>query len=106
MIVPVKIFLSSFLIFFTSFSWAYTVDTLPNQTDRGSYFSNPDGVLNNEDEKMITQRLQQIKSSYSNQVAIVVINTISEQVPKDFALDFLKNGGLARKAKIMDCLFY
>jgi len=93
-----KVLAISYLLL-TTIAWAHTVDSIPNPTKRNSYIANPDGVIKPDIEKIIAERLQNIKNTSSNQVAIVIVKTIDDQVPKDFAVKLFDKWGIGEKGK-------
>jgi uncharacterized protein len=73
----------------------YTVETVPNEKTRtGSYVSNPDGILTEGTVKRIDEILGALEQSSSAQVAVVVLNSISEADHVDFAQELFQLWGI------------
>lgn len=65
-----------------------SVSEVPNPKENGTgYVSNPNGILNSSSEIEINSILAKIESQDSFQVALVCLNSIGINVPKDFATD-------------------
>lgn len=58
----------------------------PKQTD-GGYVSNPDNILSEIVVQQINQQLASLNQSGKAEVAVVALNSIGDQVPKDFAVE-------------------
>lgn len=85
-----------------------SVDQVPNPKNNGNgYVSNPDGVLKSSSEVEINSILTNIEIQDSFQVALVCLNSIGTNVPKDFATDLFNEWklGLANKDNGLLILF-
>ncbi|MCF6184949.1 MAG: TPM domain-containing protein [Bacteroidales bacterium] len=93
-----------FLIFgFSGFS-QYTITTVPDPKLTGlGFVSNPDAILNNEEIDSLNSMIQKIEDSSKAQIAVVVLQSIGNVVPKNFATELFnywhvgdseKNNGL------------
>ena len=70
----------------------YTVKDVPNVqlADRNQYVSNPDGTLSPATVDYLNGVLRRIRSETSVEAVVVVISTIGEESPEDFALGILR----------------
>ena len=93
--------ISLFLLFFTFNLFgqtAYTVETIPNpKTGYGGLVSNPDHVLSESAVSSINQLLLALEDSTTAQVAVVVVNSIGDQVPGDFRTQLFRYWGIGQK---------
>lgn len=78
---------------------AYTVETIPSPLRNNSYLSNPDQIISPEDEKLISQKLRDIEKNFTHEVAIVAVNTIGNEVPKNFAVKLFEKWGIGKKTQ-------
>ncbi len=63
----------------------WTVKTVPDPKNGGrGYVSNPDKILTDQYVDYLDSAIAQIEDSTSVQVAVVVLNSIGDEVPKDF----------------------
>lgn len=75
----------------------YTVQTLPNPKDQGtSYVSNPDNILAAAEVNAINQLCRTLEQSSSAQVAVVIVNSIGRENPKDFATTLFATWGIGQ----------
>lgn len=82
------------------FAQKYTVETVPNQKlIDGSYVSNPDRILSDEAVAEINQKLSELESQTTVQIAVVVINSIGEADLFDFAQDLFNSWGIGNAEK-------
>ncbi|MFN8358120.1 MAG: TPM domain-containing protein [Spirosomataceae bacterium] len=86
-----------------SSAWAqtYTLETIPNpkQNPSSHYVSNPDRILSTRAVAQIDAILGALEDSTTAQVAVVFVNSIGEQVPKDFATALFKKWGIGYDKK-------
>lgn len=96
------------VIFLLGYSWSsvciaqtYTPETVPNpkQTRSRHYVSNPDGILSKATVGRIDSILAALEDSTTAQVAVVCLNSIGENVPKDFATALFRKWGLGYQKK-------
>lgn len=76
------------------------VSEVPNPKESGNmYVSNPDGIIDDATEEAINGILASIETKDTFQVALVCLNSIGTNVPKDFATDLFNHWkiGLASK---------
>lgn len=80
---------------------AYTVESLPNPKSSPGfqYVSNPDNVLNSSTVTAIDSMLKALELNTTCQVAVVVINSIGETVPKTFATKLFNYWGIGDREK-------
>lgn len=76
---------------------AFTVETVPNPKDRGDgYVSDPDAYLSPADETTINRLLAVLEDSSSAQVAVVIVGSIGNENPKDFATRLFSHWGIGQ----------
>ncbi len=85
-----KIFLSLLLIvsvFSVSITQnSYTIETVPNPKSFGQgWVSDPDNILTAEEKQELNSKIGEIENNTSVQIAIVIIQSIGQAIPKDFA---------------------
>lgn len=76
---------------------AYTLGNIPEPTPPSSYVSNPDGIISAAVEARINSLLRQLEDSTTSQVAVVVVNSIGGEVPRDFGLELFRDWGIGQK---------
>ncbi|RRB07258.1 TPM domain-containing protein [Larkinella rosea] len=83
------------------FAQHYTLETVPNpkQNRSSEYVSNPDHMLSDRAVDQINTKLQALEDSTTAQVAVVCLNSIGENVPKDFATALFRKWGLGYQKK-------
>jgi uncharacterized protein len=96
---PIKILLPLFL--FLSFGLAgqtaYTVETVPNPKDGGAaYVSDPDRILSPEAKGTLNVLCRDLEETSTAQVAIVILNSIGEDNPKEFATRLFNTWGIGQ----------
>ncbi|HMQ49078.1 MAG TPA: TPM domain-containing protein [Saprospiraceae bacterium] len=76
---------------------AYTVKTLPNpkQLD-GGYVSNPDGILSEAEVMQLNGVAARLEEESTAQIAIVIVQSIGEENPKDFATELFSYWGIGQ----------
>lgn len=79
----------------------YTLETVPNPKKNPSshYVSNPDNILSASAVAKIDSMLVALEDSTTAQVAVVFVNSIGEQIPKDFATALFKKWGIGYDKK-------
>lgn len=93
------------LLFSTGFLTAqksgktYTVDRVPDPKNRNSSVSDPDDYLSASDEAVLDKLINAMEDSTTAQVAIVVLYSIGEEVPKDFATKLFNKWGIGQAEK-------
>lgn len=79
---------------------AYTVETIPDpKQSGGGYVSNPDNVLSSEEVQQLNTLIGQLERNATAQVAIVVVNSIGEDNPKEFATRLFARWGIGQADK-------
>ncbi|MCD2423784.1 TPM domain-containing protein [Niabella pedocola] len=71
----------------------------PKSTPSFNYVSNPDGILSSSTVAEINGHLKRLEDSTTDQVAVVVLQSIGKKVPRDFAMELLRYWGVGRKDK-------
>lgn len=95
-----KQFLYILLIFCTSYSFGQsTVGSVPNpkSSSTNGYVSNPYGILSSDDAGLIDNICFEIEQQDSFQVAFVILQSIGDEVPKDFAFELFNLWGIGNK---------
>lgn len=78
----------------------YTVETVPDPKKTGSgYVSDPDKILSEEDIAALNQLIRRTEESTSAQIAVVMLNSIGEANPKDFATRLFNLWGIGQEGK-------
>ena len=87
--------------FTPGFAQTYTLETVPNpkQSQSSHYVSNPDHILSTSAVSQIDAVLGKLEDSTTAQVAVVCINSVGENVPKDFATALFRKWGLGYQQK-------
>lgn len=90
----------SLAISIISFSQSYTVQTVPNpKTEYNGWVTNPDNVISPIIADSINLLLTDLEKKTSIQAAVVIINSIGEEVPADFATELFNTWGIGVKGK-------
>lgn len=98
--------LTLFLPFFmmlVSFNWGfsqvYTVNSIPNpKTANNTYVSDPDGILDATYVDRLNQICREIEDSTTAEVAVVIVQSIGEENPKNFATELFNYWGIGKAA--------
>lgn len=79
-------------------SRSWRVDDVPNprQYDARNRVGNPDGILSPDAERTINSVLQQLEDSLSVEVAVVALNSIGGEAPRDFAHRLFNTWGIGK----------
>ena len=78
---------------------SYTVKTVPNpRTSQGGFVTDPGNILGDEGGK-INDLLVQFEKDTGNEIAVVVLPSIGESVPKDFAVELFNTWKIGKKGK-------
>ncbi len=73
----------------------YTLETVPNPKEKyNGYVSNPDTTLSDSVVKKINSLLLHLENTTTDQVAVVVLNSIGDEVPKIFATKLFNKWGI------------
>jgi uncharacterized protein len=77
---------------------SFTPETVPNtKIQNNSYISDPSKILDEETYNQINNQLTFLEDSVGNQVALVMLPSIGEAVPKDFAYKLFNLWGIGKK---------
>ncbi|PWV46944.1 YgcG family protein [Chitinophaga sp. S165] len=68
----------------------FSIEKIPDPMVHGGYVSNPDNIISQETAAMLNSQMQQLDQSGRAQVAIVLLETIGDKVPKDVAHDLFR----------------
>ena len=76
---------------------SYTVETVPNPKQGGTgYVSDPNGFLSIEEIAQINQMIAELEGMATAQIAVVVLNSIGVENPKDFATRLFEHWGIGQ----------
>jgi len=76
----------------------YTPQSVPNlRLSTGSYVSDPAGILSQDTVQAIDKELKKLEDSLSVEISVVVLPSIGEAVPRDFAHDLFNLWGIGKK---------
>jgi len=91
------------LIFFLFFGLngrsqtVYKYNTIPNPKSGGSgYVSNPDDVISQSDVNTLNRLIAELEDSNTVQIAVVIVNSIGDANPKDFAYELFNHWGIGQ----------
>ncbi len=76
---------------------AYTLEDIPKPQPPNSYVSNPDGIIDASTEAYVNRRLQLLEDTTTSQVAVVVVQSIGEEVPRDFGIELFRLWGVGQE---------
>jgi uncharacterized protein len=86
------------LLIETSVHAQWTVQTVPDPKSSGNGFvSNPDKILNIEQVAKIDSMIKELEDSSKAQVAVVMLQSIGTEVPKEFATALFNHWGVGSK---------
>ena len=78
----------------------YTVETVPDPKATGNgYVSDPDDVISATFESQLNNLISGLEDSTTAQVAVVVLNSIGDRNPKDFATALFREWGIGQAGK-------
>lgn len=77
----------------------FTIEKIPDPMMHGGYVSNPDHLVSQETAAALNNQMQQLDQSGRAQVAIVLLETIGDKVPKDVAHEIFKLWKPGQKGK-------
>ncbi len=78
----------------------YTVETIPGpKQSGGGYVSNPDNVLSGGEVQQLNALIAGLERNATAQVAIVIVNSIGEDNPKEFATRLFRHWGIGQADK-------
>jgi len=93
------------LMYYEASTAQWTINTVPNPRSKNSYVSNPDKILSPSEVAQIDLLLKETEDSSKAQVAIVVLQSIGTNVPKQFATELFNHWGLGTKEANNGLLF-
>lgn len=94
---------SLFLLLFlflsiTGFNQIMSIDDIQNPRELNDiWVANPDDILNTLEVKQIDKKLKEIERQSGYEIAVVLVNDISDNVPYDFGLDLFNSWGIGKK---------
>ena len=68
----------------------FSVDKVPDPMQHNDYVSNPDHLISDATEQTLNAQMRQLDQSGRAQIAIVVLETIGDKVPKDIAHELFR----------------
>ena len=78
----------------------YTVETIPNPKTIGQgWVSDHDNFLSEEEKQELNQQIDKIEDNTTVQIAIVIVQSIGQAVPKDFATRLFQQWGIGQSEK-------
>lgn len=76
---------------------SYSVENIPNPKVRGTgYVSNPDNIISPTDVSRLNNLLTEMENNTTAQVAVVIVQSIGDANPKDFAHELFNNWGIGQ----------
>lgn len=79
---------------------AYTLESIPNPKTAGTgYVSDPDGIITEGEVAELNTLLAELEGNTTAQVAVVVVPSIGEENPKDFATRLFEYWGIGQADK-------
>ena len=78
----------------------FAVPDVPNPKDSGDFYvSNPDGILTPSEVHYLDSLLTDLEHTTTNEFAVVVVNSIDDEVPKDYAHRLFNHWGIGKAGK-------
>lgn len=78
----------------------YTIQSVPDPKRSGTgYVSNPDGILNPAEVQRLNRIIGGLEDASTAQIAVVIINSIGQENPKDFATRLFEHWGIGQADK-------
>ena len=90
---------SSCFLFGQKTGKTYTLDRVPDPKTKNSSVSDPDDYLSASDEAVLDQLINTLEDSSTAQVAVVVLYSIGEENPKEFATKLFNKWGIGQAEK-------
>lgn len=88
------------LIPFAVFAVPYTIETVPNpKEDHGGFVSDPDANLDEAEVRELDEELIALEKDTSAEYAVVIVDSIGREVPKDFAVRLFNKWGIGKAGK-------
>ncbi len=93
-----------FFLFISTLSYTqenvYTITSVPNPKEHGGgWVSDPNNYLSPEDRAALNTSITEIENASTAQIAVVVLPSIGDEVPKDFAVDLFEEWGIGQAEK-------
>jgi uncharacterized protein len=93
---------SIILLFFCSFlspifSQSYSVEDLPNPKLNNSYLLDLANTIHKDDSIVLDNLLSEIEQKTNTQIAVVILNSIGNEVPKEYAVKLFEKWGIGEK---------
>ncbi|MBL8020804.1 MAG: TPM domain-containing protein [Leptospirales bacterium] len=83
-----------------AFAVPYTIDTVPNpREDHGGYVSDPDANLDEAEIRQLDDDLIALEKDTSAEYAVVIVDSIGSEIPKDFAVRLFNKWGIGKAGK-------
>jgi uncharacterized protein len=79
---------------------AYTPETIPDPKRAGSgYVSNPDAIISTAEVAELNNLIAALEETATAQIAVVIVNSIGQEDPKDFATRLFERWGIGQAGK-------
>jgi uncharacterized protein len=76
---------------------SYTIATVPNPKLENSYMVDKANVVHQDDVLVLNNLLKEIEDTTQVQIALVILPSIGDQIPKDFAVNLFQKWGIGNK---------
>lgn len=87
------------LTFYNLFS-QWTVSSVPDPKTKGNGFvSNPDNILTNDEVASLNNIISELKDSTTSEIAVVMLQSIGDEVPKTFATELFNTWHIGNSEK-------
>lgn len=93
------LFLASSFLFAQKTGKTYSLDQVPDPKTHNSSVSDPDDYLSASDEAVLNKLINAVEDSSSAQMAVVVLYSIGEENPKEFATKLFNKWGIGQAEK-------
>lgn len=79
----------------------YNINEVPNPKKNGAngFISDPNGIILNGEKFKLNKKLWRIENNTTVQIAIVVLPSIGQEIPKDFAVKLFEEWGIGQSDK-------
>ena len=99
-----RFLISLLFLLFVQISFAqtiFTVESIPNPKARGNsnWISDPDNFISAADEAEINAMINDLEANSTAQIAVVLVNSIGDRNPKDFATKLFRHWGIGQADK-------
>ncbi len=90
-------FLLGFSVIIAFGQRAYTPESIPDpKRSGGGYVSNPDAIISTADVAQLNSLIAELEQNSSAQIAVVIVNSIGQENPKDFATRLFAHWGIGQ----------